>query len=101
MSDKGIRVQVDTQELDPKDAGDVMLLKGKMGWFIFADQPIQEEDVKDLPEVKVEKGEKTPSQRLRGVLFLLWNQTKSTLTFDQFYRDYLNKVIEKLKEQLD
>ena len=101
MSDKGIRVQVDTQELTPKDAADIMLLKGKVGWFIFADQPIQEEDVKDLPEVKVERGEKTPSQRLRGVLFLLWNKNKTTDSFDEYYKNYLNRVIEKLKEQLD
>lgn len=101
MADGGLRLFVDTQEINPDDKGLVMSLHKKIGWFLFAEQELKQEDTLDLPEIKVEKGEKTPGQRLRAVLFLLWNKKKTTESFDSYYRDYINRVIEKLKEGLD
>lgn len=101
MADGGLRLFVDTQEINPDDKGLVMALHKKIGWFLFSEQELKQEDTLDLPEIKVEKGEKTPGQRLRAVLFLLWNKKKTTESFDSYYRDYINRVIEKLKEGLD
>ena len=101
MADGGLRLFVDTQELTSEDKAIVMGLHKKIGWFIFADQPIQQEDALNLPEIKMERGEKTPSQRLRAVLYLLWDKKKTTDSFDIYYREYINRVIEKLKEGLD
>lgn len=101
MADGGLRLFVDTQELGPEDKGLVMGLHKKLGWFLFAETGITQEDVIDLPDIKVDKGEKTPAQRLRAVLYLLWKKQGEKGSSDDFYRKYLEKVIQKLKEQLD
>lgn len=50
---------------------------------------------------KVSDG-KTPSQRLRGVLFLRWEQLGKPLDdFDVWYRLKMEKIISKEKELLD
>ena len=102
MSDGGLRLQVDTQEIASEDAGKVMLLRNKIGVFVFADADIKEEDVKDLPEIKLEEKEKSPSTRLRSVLFLLWDQGKKTEEpFEIYYRRTMEKFIDTVKEKLN
>lgn len=43
---------------------------------------------------------KTPSQRLRGVLYRLWEKDESDISFDQFYEDKMEVLIEYLKEKV-
>ncbi len=100
MADRGLRLQVDTQELCGEDKAELMSLHEKMGVFVFSESDIQEEDIKNLPEVKIERGEKTPSQRLRGILYRLWEQEKTYKTFDDYYRSWMSNLIESLKEKL-
>jgi len=101
MSDGGLRLFVDTQELNAGDKGLVMGLHKKLGWFLFAETEISREDTLDLPDIKFEKGEKSPSQRLRAVLYLIWEKQGKKGTSEEFYRSYLERVIESLKEKLD
>lgn len=101
MADKTIRLQADCQEMAPEDAATLMLLKDKIGWLFFAEQEIPKEEMINLPEFRVEKGQKTESQRLRGVLYLLWEKNKTTDTFDEYYKKRMNAEIEKLKTELD
>ena len=59
----------------------------------------------DTHIVEVEPTEsnvKTPSQRLRSVLFVLWNQSfKSEYEeFDAFYKIKMKQIIDNLKNQL-
>ena len=100
MADKGLRIQVDTQELGPEDAGQVMLLKDKLGYFVFAEQ-IGEQDIKDLPKIELEEGEKAPSARLRATLFVYWEQHKVAEPFDLFYRRKIESFISAIKEKLN
>lgn len=53
--------------------------------------------------VKTEVYEKTPSQRLHGVLFLLWKQRYQLQckTFDEFYQLTMEKVIDQFKRLLN
>jgi len=56
---------------------------------------------KEVAEVKTEKGDKTPSQRLRAVLFILWNQNHNGFeVFDSYYQTKMNALIEHLKEKI-
>jgi len=101
MADGGLRLFVDTQEVGPEDKGLIMGLHKKLGWFLFAESEVNQEDALDLPDIKFEKDEKTPSQRLRAVLYLLWEKQGKKGTSEEFYRKYLEKVIESLKEKLN
>ena len=101
MADKGLRLQVDTQELGPEDAGKVMLLRDRLGTFVFCEQGISEEDIKNLPKVELEEGEKAPSARLRASLYVFWDQRKIQEPFDIFYRRQMEKFIGTIKEKLN
>lgn len=100
MADGGLRLFVDTQEISAEDKAAVMELHKQIGWFLFSESQIKEEDVLNLPDIQLDKGEKSPSQRLRAVLYLLWEKQGKKGSSEQFYRDYLERVISKLKEQL-
>ena len=101
MSDKGLRLQVDTQELGSEDKAEVMGMYGDLGVFVFSKANISPEDLVELPEVKLEKGSKTESQRLRATLFVYWQQKKLKEPFDNFYKRQMEKWIQSIKEQLE
>src|SRR3990167_904740 len=85
MSNGALRIQVDSQEnIHPEDKARIMELHEKLGVFVFA-EALKDEDLLDLPEVKIEKSDKTPSQRLRAVLYRLWETTDKKRTSDEFY----------------
>lgn len=102
MSDGGWRITVDTQELSEVKAAELMQFKGTFGKFVFAapEAKITADDI-ELPDEAVEyKGEKTKSQRLRNVLYRLWEQTNQEKTFEEYYAIQMEKLIERLKERL-
>lgn len=100
MSDGGLRLQVDTQELDARDKADVMGLHKKIGWFIFSESEITESDI---PTEQVDfKNDKTPGQRLRSVLYRLWEQEQGGYKeFETYYRAKMELIINSLKEKLN
>lgn len=51
-------------------------------------------------EVKGKLDDKTPSQRLRAVLFVLYTQEGSPGNFVDFYRTKVEHFIESIKSQL-
>lgn len=94
-------IKVGTQELNEDNTKAIIRLNRKLGYFLFKETPLKEADYLDIPESRPEfAGDKTPSQRLRGVLFVLWQQTKPTKTFDEFYRIRMEAIITWVKEKL-
>lgn len=59
-------------------------------------------DEKDVDMLKVDKElvHKSPSQRMRSVIFLLWKQTGEEVPFEVFYGQTCEKIIEHLKSKL-
>jgi len=98
-----LRLQVDTQEnLSEEMRAKIMGKYDKLGWFTFLVQnKIKPEDVVDLPEIRTEKSQKTPSERLRSVLFVLWKNEGEPGEFDDFYREKMNKMIDWVKTKLE
>jgi conjugal transfer/entry exclusion protein len=96
MSHNFLRLQVDTQEgVSPEAISKLMNLFEKLGYFTFSVQEIKAEDLLDLPEIKVEKDEKTPSQRLRSRLFVYWKEKNPKANEDNF-RNWYEKVLDNL-----
>jgi len=87
-----------TQELS---AADFAILKENLneyGWLVFRPNEFQEEDI---PQQDAEDPEKTPSKRLRAVLFILWQQTGKKGNFEAYYHEQMDKIIEHIKTKLD
>lgn len=98
---KTIKITFETQKMSAEASALIWSLREKHGWLFFAETPINIEDLK-VPEKTPEfKDDKTPSQRLRAVLFVYWKQLKGEQDFDSFYKFQMEKLIEQVKEKLE
>ncbi len=98
------KLTIGTNELAPEDEAILVALKGKEGYFVFAVQNVIREA--DIPTEQLEfKTEKSPSQRLRAVLYRIWEQREylgpEMKDFEVFYRSRMERIIDQLKERLN
>lgn len=100
LADKSWRLQIDTQELTPEEASQLMQLHGKAGWLLFAENPLTTDDVPKEPAVEF-KGDKSNSERLRNCLFMYWkDKTSQSIDFNTFYTRWTDDKIQKIKDNL-
>jgi len=97
-ADSSLGLRFATPELQPAEKTAFFELLNRNLKLLI--QPIDEPAV-ELTEVKGQLDEKTPSQRLRAVLFLLWKQENQAIDFEVFYREKMNGIIEHLKTKLN
>jgi hypothetical protein len=97
--DGGLSLGFHTNELTAADKVIASEYMGKFGWLLFKESQYTESDVPtdDPPSDE----DKTPSQRLRAVLYVLWQQKDSKESFELFYRDQLERAISRVKRLLD
>jgi len=95
MSDNGLRLQVDTQEINADDAGKVMMLKNKIGYFLFAEQAPKIEDI-DLPKIDLDDNKKTPSEELRARMFVYFTSEKGLGGKKEDFNNWYKKQISKI-----
>lgn len=99
MKDRTLKVVFRTNELSPMDAGILQSLVHEEGHVLFADVQLEE---KDIPEGKPEfKTEKSPSQRLRNVIFVYWTQQGKPGDFETFRKQKMDQVIDFVKSKLE
>jgi len=103
LSDGGLNLTVNTPDLIPEDITTLMGMKNKLGYFIFKLSHMIEQDILNLPEEPVEKfrKNKTPSERLYNVIFLLWKQNGSKGTYEDYYKQKMELIISSVKEKLE
>lgn len=97
------RIVVDTQEnLTPEQLAELFALHEKVGWFFFLGAPETKINIPELPDIHLEDGEKSPSQRLRAVLFIYHQQHQPSdgSDFELFYRRWMERAINQIKEKL-
>lgn len=101
--DGTIRVAFGTQELMPSAAGDLFSLTNKSCYVAIKIENFRDEEKKVLDELKAdEDGFKSPSQRLRGVLYRLFESKPDGFkTFALFYDSKMEQIINHLKNQID
>jgi len=73
------------------------------GNILFATRRLDMKDLANIPEPdETSKTDgKTPSQRLRAVLFVRWKQLGKTGDFDAYYRKSMEHFIDTVKEKLE
>lgn len=101
LADGGNKVTVYTQELPWERMTELFSLRNKAIHFLMSEGEIDEKEV-PTEEIKLETQYKTPSQRLRGVIWRLWEQGNQKQPFDTvFYPQAMEKIINQLKERLN
>lgn len=86
-----------TPELSVPEKVAMMSLQGVLTETLI--YPKEERNV-DVVEVTTGLEHKTPSQRMRAVLFLLWKEAKTDEPFETFYGKRMESLIEWLKSKL-
>jgi hypothetical protein len=100
LADQTIRLTVDCQELPAEEMTELFKLRNTLGWFLFKENPIVKEDVPEetAPEFKEDK---SPSKQLRDHLFVYWkNNTNMSIEFDTFWKKWVAKKCQEIKDLL-
>lgn len=100
--DKSVKIEFETQEMSPEEAALLFGMTNTIGYLAYKATPITKEEVVELPDETPEfKDDKTPSQRLRAVLYVYWKEkTEHKVPFTQFYAGIIERMIEAYKEKL-
>ena len=99
--DSSCKVSLLTPKLTDEQLLSLLKLMEKELTTTFDLNEEQDQEMK-LIEVKGDVFEKTPSQRLHSVLFLVWRQQYSEThkTFDEFYKLMMENIITQFKNKL-
>lgn len=99
--DGSASISLDTRELTAEEIFTIMSLRHAEGWLCFAPN---ENDIV-IPEDNAEVDEKSPSERLKNVLFVWYKQEfdkgKFIGLFDSFRKEKMEQIIEGVKKKLD
>lgn len=97
-ADRSYKVTFETRELT---GDEVALLAGNFqgeGWLVYSPNELQ---ASQIPTGEAEAGVKTPAQRLRGKVYVLWKQLGGTGDFENYWRAYIQKRIDELDIKLN
>lgn len=100
--DKSWKLEFETRELFGDDVRELAERLGTEGYIVHS--PNDDIEEKDVPEVIADSGleGKSPSQRLRNVLYVMWEQQgKPGGTFDPYYLSQMERLIETVKSRLE
>lgn len=89
-----------TQEIADEQVVDLLNMgrRDELGWLLWSPNKFQ---TGDLPTQPATDDRKTPAQRIRAVLFLLWKQEGGHGDFEGYYNERMNKLIDAIKAKLD
>ena|SRR3990167_497090 len=96
--DKSATIAFDTGELTPELTMKLVELNGTLGTLIYVPEKAT---TPELQKIETEYEGKTPSQRLYNVLFVLYKQQGAKEDFQNYYRRYIETIIENIKSKLD
>ncbi len=95
--DRSLGVSFSTPELSAPEKALFMELQGINCEFLI--KPLDERT--EVEKIDREVETKTPSMRLRAVIFILWKQEGEPGDFQQFYKDTMEKFINHVKGKLE
>ena len=104
LKDKTIKITFETNELTPEQLTQIALHNQKFGFLAFKEDAFKEDEksfINDLESSYEDKG-KTPSKRLRNVLFVMFKQdNKGYDNFSDFYNYRMEQFINHIKSKLE
>lgn len=99
--DRSTLIKFETRELTDSELLEIRSLKGLEGKLIFDINDLdQDETTEVLDSIDEDLGNKSPSQRLRSVLFVYWKENKLDKSFKDFYAQQMERIILTIKNKL-
>lgn len=104
LKDKTLKITFETNELNPQDLLGVAENLTQFGYLAFKQEPFKKEEKEMIEQLETgyEDRGKTPSQRMRGVLYCLYQKNNEGFdTFTRFYDHHMEKILNHYKSKLD
>jgi hypothetical protein len=101
LKDKSVKLVLETQEITPSRAGELFTLLNSLATVYISPAEVSQREIAQADAIEPEMPGKSPSQRMRNVLFLLWQQDQEGFkVFDMYYQHKMEKYINELKQNL-
>ena len=100
--DGTLTLRLGTEELNPDETAQIFAMGNQQVWCALSETVLSHEDLK-IPESTPDYiGQKSHSQRLREVMYRVWEKYNDGVkSSDQYYRDMMEKLITNYKDKLD
>lgn len=99
--DKTIVLSIGTQEMAPDKAGELFGMNGKLVTAYLSNSDVTKNDQEVIDAIELDLPGKSPSQRLRAVLYLMWKDKPEGFTDQNLhYIHHMEKIIEHYKTKL-
>lgn len=99
--DKTIKITLGTQEISQGKAGELFSLLNSLAVVYISPKEIDQKEIDQVDKVDPELHGKTQSQRIRNVLYKLWEQDpEGHKTFDNYYQSKTELFIDHLKSKI-
>jgi hypothetical protein len=99
LSDGMLKLGFCVEDLDEESQRDLFGMRKQTGWLVFAPSPLGVV-IPDEPPPEF-RADKTPSQRLRACLRVLWEHSEKKLDWPDFYQNKMEKLIEWVKAKIE
>ena len=104
LKDKTLSLNFGTQEPTAEQIQAIALNAQKYGYLVFSGTQLTSEQLDAIDKAKNDlyDSQKTPSKRLRNVLYVWYEQdSKGYKTFEDYDLYHMERIIEKVKSKLD
>ena len=101
--DNTLKIVLGAQELSPSKGAELLGLMNKLtAVYLSPKETISNAELSQVDQIDVELNGKTPSQRLRNVLYIAWQQSpEGYKEFAPYYQWRMEKIIEFYKSKLE
>ena len=100
--DKTVKITLGSQELSPSVAGELFRLLNQLAACYISPKAIAQNEIDQVDQLNPEFGGKTQSQRIRNVLYKLFEQNNEGFKdFNAYYHSKTEKYIEHLKSKIE
>ena len=104
LKDRTLKITFETGEMTPEQMANVHYSLNKVGFVCFSPDPFATHELEEIDKLKVEFSDigKPPSQRLRAVLYKLWEQKPEGYSlFNDYYNGKMETLIEHFKSKIE
>lgn len=96
LSDGGLSLTIHTPELTPSEKAHYMTLQNVLSDILIAPK---ENSAPELLTISKDLDKKTPSKRMRDILFVIWKESRVDQDFETYYTQKINSYCESLKRK--
>ena len=104
LKDKTMKIEFETNELTPEQFMGLSQVLQSFGYLAFKKDEFRTEQISMIDELKAdyEDKSKTPSKRLRDILFVAWKQKSEGYSeFESYYQFKMEMFINHIKSKLE